>query len=104
MTAIRPAMTYDAECWATKGQHVQKMSVAEMRMLRWICGHTRKYQIRNDDIRDRLGVTPIEEKLVQHRLRWFGHIEQMPPEAPVRSGILSRLKNTKRGRGRPRPT
>jgi hypothetical protein len=45
-TTIRPAMMYDAECWATKGQHVQKMSVAEMRMLRWICGHTRKDRIR----------------------------------------------------------
>jgi hypothetical protein len=53
---------------ATKGQHVQKMSVAEMRMLRWICGHTRKEQIRNDDIRDKLGVAQIQEKLVQHRL------------------------------------
>jgi hypothetical protein len=43
-TTIRPAMMYGAEYWATKGQHVQKMSVAEMRMLRWICGHTRKDQ------------------------------------------------------------
>jgi acetone carboxylase gamma subunit len=67
--AIRPAMMYGTECLATKGQHVQKMSVAEMRMLCWICGHTRKDQIRNDDIRDRLGVALIHEKLVQHRLR-----------------------------------
>jgi hypothetical protein len=54
-TAIRPTMMYDAECWATKGQHIQKISVAEMRMLRWICGHTRKDKIINDDIRDKLG-------------------------------------------------
>jgi hypothetical protein len=66
--AIRPAMMYDAECWATKGQHIQKMSVVEIRMLRWICGHIRKDQIKNDDIWDKLGVTPIQEKLVQHRL------------------------------------
>jgi hypothetical protein len=45
-----------------------------MRMLRWICGHTRKDRIRNDDIRDKFGASPIQEKLVQHRLRWFGHI------------------------------
>jgi hypothetical protein len=103
-TAIRPAMIYDAECWATKGQHIQKTSVAEMRMLRWIYGHTRKDRIRNDDIRDKLGVTPIQEKLVQHRLRWFGNIQRRPPEAPVRSGILSRHENIRRGRGRPRLT
>jgi hypothetical protein len=68
---------YGAEWWATKGQHVQKMSVAEiwMRMLRWIYSHTRKDRIRNDDITDKLGVASIQEKLVQHRLRWFGHIQ-----------------------------
>jgi hypothetical protein len=59
MTAIRPAIMYSAKCWATKGQHVQKMSVAEMRMLRWIFGYTRKDWIKNDDIRDKLGVAPI---------------------------------------------
>ena len=95
-TAIRPAMLYGAECWPTKRRHIQQLSVAEMRMLRWICGHTRRDRVRNDDIRERLGVAPIEEKLVQHRLRWFGHVQRRPPEAPVRSGILSQecLENT----------
>jgi hypothetical protein len=68
-TAIRPAMLYGAECWPTKKQHIQQMSVAEMRMLRWMCGHTRKDRIRNGVIRERVGVVPIEEKFVQQRLR-----------------------------------
>jgi hypothetical protein len=89
-------MMYVAECCATKGQHIQKMSVSEMCMLRWICGHTRKDRIRNDDIRDKLGVASIQEKLVQHRLRWFGHIQRRSPEAPVRIGILSRPVNTRK--------
>ena len=62
-TAVRPAMLYGAECWPTKRRHVQQLGVAEMRMLRWMCGHTRKDRIRNDDIRDKVGVAPIEEKL-----------------------------------------
>jgi hypothetical protein len=103
-TTIRPAIMYNAECWATKGQHIQRMSVVEIWMLRWICGHTRKDQIRNDDIQNKPGVAPIQEKLVKHRLRWFGHIQRRPPEVPVRSGILSRPKNTRRERCRPRLT
>ena len=51
-TAVRPAMLYGAECWPTKRRHVQQLGVAEMRMLRWMCGHTRKDWVRNDDIRD----------------------------------------------------
>jgi hypothetical protein len=76
-----------------------------MQMLHWICGHTRKDRIRNDDIRDKLGVAPIQEKLFHHRLRWFGHIQRRHPETPVRSGNLSYLENTRRKRrGRPRLT
>ena len=26
---------YDTKCWAIKKQHINKVSVAEMRMLRW---------------------------------------------------------------------
>ena len=96
-TAIRLAMLYGM--LAYEKIHVQQISVAEMRMLRWICGHTRRDRVRNDDIRDRLGVAPIEEKLVQHRLRWFGHVQRRPPETPVHSGILSQDSNVKRGRG-----
>ncbi|KAM2544521.1 hypothetical protein TB1_016195 [Malus domestica] len=51
-TAIRPAMFYGTECWAVKHQHVHKMGVAEMRMLRGMCGHTRKDKIGNEDIRE----------------------------------------------------
>jgi hypothetical protein len=87
MTTLRPSMLYGAECWPTKRQHVQQMSVAQMRMLRWMCDHTRKDRIRNEVILDRVGVAPIEEKLVQHKLRWFGHVQRGPPEAPVKVGF-----------------
>jgi hypothetical protein len=61
-------------------------------------------EIRNDDIRDRVGVELIAEKLVQHCLRWFGHIQRRSPDAPVHSGRLTRADNVKRGRGRPNLT
>jgi hypothetical protein len=75
-----------------------------MRMFRWMCGHTRRDRIRNDDIQDRVRVAPIAEKLVQHRLRWFGHIQHRPSDAPVHSGRLKCTDNVKRGRGRPNLT
>ncbi|KAM0966625.1 hypothetical protein EV2_022996 [Malus domestica] len=83
-TAIRPAMLYGTECWAVKHQHVHKMGVAEMRMLRWMCGHTRKDKIRNEDIRGKVGLAEIEGKLRENRLWWFGHVQRRPTDAPVR--------------------
>ena len=55
-----------------------------MGMLRWMCGHTRKDKIRNDHIREWVGVAPITEKLVENRLRWFGHVQRRPINAPMR--------------------
>ncbi|XP_018631467.1 uncharacterized protein [Nicotiana tomentosiformis] len=51
---VRPTMLYGAECWLIK-----KIKVAEMRMLRLMCGHNRKYKIRNEVIRDKSGVTYV---------------------------------------------
>jgi hypothetical protein len=87
-TVIPPAMLYGAKCWPTKRRHVQQLSVAKMRMLRWICGYTRRDQVRNDDIRERLGVAPVGEKLMQHHLRWFGHMQRRPAGAPIRNGVI----------------
>jgi hypothetical protein len=89
-------MLYGAECWPTKRQHIQQLSVAKTCMLRLICDNTGRDRVRNDDICERLGVTPVEEKLVQHRLRWFGHIQRRPAEAPVRNGVIRQTGNEKR--------
>jgi hypothetical protein len=66
----------------------------------WICGNTRRDRVRNDDIRERLGVAPIGEKLVRHHLRWFEHIQRRPAEAPLRSEVIRQTGNERRGRVR----
>ena len=44
------------------------MSVAKMRMLRWMCSKTRKDRIWNANIRDMVGIAPIEDNLRDNRL------------------------------------
>jgi hypothetical protein len=73
-------------------------------MLRWFCGHSRRDRVWDKDIRDRVRVAPSKEKLIQHRLRWFGYVQRRPLEAPVHSGVLKRVDNVKRGGGRPKLT
>ncbi|XP_070054361.1 uncharacterized protein [Nicotiana tomentosiformis] len=79
----RPTMLYGAEYWPVKKSHIQKMRVAEMRMLRWMCG-TKKDNIRNEVIRDKVRVTPVEDKLRESMLRWFGHVMRRDMDASVR--------------------
>ncbi|CAN6566412.1 unnamed protein product [Malus baccata var. baccata] len=60
------------------------MGVAEMRMLRGMCGHTKKDKIGNEDIRGKVGVAEIKGKMRENRLRWFGHVQRRPTDALVR--------------------
>ncbi|XP_070014686.1 uncharacterized protein [Nicotiana sylvestris] len=99
---VRPTMLYGAEYWPVKNSHIQKMKVAEMRMLRWMCGHTRIDKIRNDDIREKVGVASVEDKMREARLRWFGHVRRRSLDAPVRRCELLALVGSRRGRGRPK--
>ncbi|MBN3319545.1 PFD4 protein, partial [Atractosteus spatula] len=46
----------------------------EMRMIRWCLGLTRFDHVLNDDVRRRMGVAPITEKMREGRLRWYGHV------------------------------
>jgi hypothetical protein len=78
---------------------IQQTIVADIRMLHWFYGHTRR-----EDVWNRIGVAPIEKKLIQNQLRWFGHIQRRPTETLVRRGVLERVNNGKRGRDRPKIT
>ncbi|KAG5578999.1 hypothetical protein H5410_049626 [Solanum commersonii] len=55
---VRRTMLCGKECWSVKNSHVWKMRVELMRMLIWMCEHTRRDEIRNQDIRAKVGVAP----------------------------------------------
>ena len=49
-----------------------------------VCGNTRRDKARNEDIRTKIGVTPIEKKMRENNLRWFDHVRHRPTDVPVR--------------------
>jgi len=76
--------------------------VAEMRIIRWMCGFPRLDRIRNEVIMSLVEVAPIEEKMRESRLRWFGHVKRRSVVAPVRRCEMIVPPSGKRGRGRPK--
>jgi len=95
---VRPAVLYGSECWPIKKTQVQRLMVAEMRMIRRVCGYMRMDRIRNGVIRDVVKVAPIEDKMKETRLRWFGHVKKKDGDALVRRCERINIPEGKRGR------
>ena len=76
--------------------------VAEMRMIRWMCGYTRIDRIRNGVIRDVVKVAPIEDKMRETRLQWFSHMKRRSVDTLVRRCEMINIPEGKRGRSHPK--
>ena len=68
-TVIRPALVYGAETWSTTKTQEMRLEVNEMRMLRWMCGVTKKDKIRKEHVRG-------SKKITEKRLTWYGHVKR----------------------------
>ncbi|KAF3670554.1 hypothetical protein FXO37_08496 [Capsicum annuum] len=73
--AVCPVMLYGAECWPGD-------------------------RVRNETIREKVSVTPVENKMRKVRLRWFGHVMGRGMDAPVCRCERLAFDGFRRGRGR----
>ena len=100
-SVVRPAMVYGLETVAVTKKQVEEMEVAEMKMLRFAMGVTRKDKIRNEYIRSTVKVERLEMKMRKGRLRWCGHVKRRDQEYVERKIMEMELPG-KRKRGRPK--
>ena len=90
-------MLYGAETWATTKRQEKRIEVTEMRMLRWMCGVTRKDKIRNEHIRGTTRVAQASKKITERRLNWYGHVMRRDGEHILRKVLRGRIYQ---GKGR----
>ncbi|KAI8542873.1 hypothetical protein RHMOL_Rhmol08G0174000 [Rhododendron molle] len=55
-------------------------------------------------VREMVGVAPIEKKLRENRLRWFGHVYRRPGDVVVKRAEMIASGSNATGRGRPKLT
>ena len=94
-------MVYGLETVAVTKKQVEEMEVAEMKMLRFAMGVTRKDKIRNEYIRSTIKVERLGMKMREGRLRWYGHVMRRDQDYVGRKMMEMKLPG-KRRRGRPK--
>ena len=98
---VIPAMVYGLETVTVTKKQVKEMEVAEMKMLRFAMGVTRKDKIRNEYIRGTVKVERLGMKMREGRLRWYKHVMRRDKEYVGRKMIEMELPR-KRKRRRPK--
>jgi hypothetical protein len=63
--------------WTPRKGDWNRVQAAEMKYLRTVKGCTRLDQIRNEDIRNELGISPLSEKIIEYRYTWKAHLQRM---------------------------
>ncbi|XP_063613758.1 uncharacterized protein LOC134786991 [Penaeus indicus] len=99
-TIIRPVLLYEAEVWTMGKEQERILETTEMRMLRRIKGVTLRERERSTDIRRELGVSDINEKVKEIRMRWYGHVKRREEGHPAKEAMESIVPG-RRPRGRP---
>ena len=100
-SVVRPAMVYGLETVAVIKKQVVEMKIAEMKMLRFAMGVTRKDKIRNEHIRSTVKIERLGMQMREGKLRWYGHVMRRDREYVGRKMIEMELPR-KRRRGRPK--
>jgi hypothetical protein len=69
-----PVLVYGSETWTLRKRDWKRIQAAEMKYLRTVKGCTRLDQIRNEDIRNELGISPLSENITEYRNKWKAHL------------------------------
>ena len=69
---VRCALSYGAECWASKKEEERKLQTTEMKMPHVICEKTQRDGIRNETIREMTEVEKMRCSWDSIGFRWLG--------------------------------
>ena len=69
ITVVRSAMLYAADTWTTINGQEARIEMTETKMLRWMCGVTKKVTIRNEYLRGTTRVTQASKMITEKQLK-----------------------------------
>ena len=100
-SVVRPAILYGMETVAVTERQVGKKEVAELKMVRWALGVTRKDRIGSEYVRGTAKIAKLGDKLRNARLRWYGHVKRREV-GYVGKTMMEMAVPSRRKRGKPR--
>ena len=99
---VLSTLLYACETWMIYSRDVKQLEKFQQAKLRHIFRVHWKDKITNNEILTRASLPSMEATILQHRLRWVGHIARMPPTCLPKIILYGELKEGKQPRGGPK--
>jgi hypothetical protein len=71
-------LLYGSETWTIKARDARRITAAEMKHMRRTAGYIWTDYKTNTQIAKELKITPIIDKLLEHKRNWIQHVNRMP--------------------------
>ena len=85
-------LLYSGETWPVVKQHISPLAVFQMNCLRRVCGISLHNHVPNVVILNRCNTLSVESQLQGKRLRWLGHVFQMPNDRLPKKLLFGEVK------------
>jgi hypothetical protein len=93
-------LLYGSENWIIKARDARRITAVEMKYKRKTAGCTWTDYKTNTDIAKTLNISPVLDKIQEHRKNWLQHVNRMPRNRLPRI-IQSTEPKGRRNQGRP---
>jgi hypothetical protein len=72
-----PVLSYGCQIWMVMKRGWNRIQAAEIKYLRTVKGCTKIHQLRNEEIRNELGIPPLYDKITEYRDKWKIHLQRI---------------------------
>jgi len=100
-TMATPTLLYGCESWVITQRDNSRIQASEMRFLRKVQGISRLDRHRNEDVREKLNIYSINDKIKEYRTKWKQHINRMDEDRLTKQ-VLHYKPRGRRSVGRPK--
>lgn len=100
-SVVKPIITYGSEVWQLKKRTQEMLKATEMDFWRRSAGISRRERVRNERVREIMGVEgTIVHDIMTKQLVWYGHVQRMA-DTRLPKKVLEWVPPGRRRRGRP---
>jgi hypothetical protein len=100
---VTSVLLYGSEAWAVTAAQLQRLEVFHHRCLRHIVGWRLSDRFSNETLLAKCRISSVQTMLMQHQLRWLGHIGRMDDSRVAKRIMYSTMAGEGRRRRRGAP-